>query len=255
MTDRPAAYIICGTPRSGSTLLCGYLAATGAAGDPDSFFRTQSIDWWARYWGLPETLRPGVVGFDRAYLEAALREGRGETPVFGLRLMRENLGDMLGMLDHLYPGLPGDTALIEAAFGPTRYLHLRRRDKVAQAVSRVRAEQSGLWHIAPDGREIERLAPHRDPVYDFDAIDSHVRALETYEAGWTDWFLAQGITPLGIDYEDLANTPIEVVSAILAHLGQDPERAQGLTPAVAKLSGEESRDWARRYRAQREGRA
>lgn len=255
MTDRPAAYIICGTPRSGSTLLCGYLAATGAAGHPDSFFRTQSIDWWARYWGLPETLRPGVVGFDRAYLEAALREGRGGTPVFGLRLMRENLGDMLAMLDQLYPGLPGDTALIEAAFGPTRYLHLCRRDKVAQAVSRVRAEQSGLWHIAPDGSEVERLAPHRDPVYDFDAIDSHVRALETYEAGWADWFLAQGITPLDIDYEDLAETPIEVVSAILAHLGQDPERAQGLTPAVAKLSGEESRDWARRYRAQREGRA
>jgi len=60
MTDRPAAYIICGTPRSGSTLLCGYLAATGAAGDPDSFFRTQSIDWWARYWGLPETGRGWV---------------------------------------------------------------------------------------------------------------------------------------------------------------------------------------------------
>ncbi|MCE8521710.1 Stf0 sulfotransferase family protein [Ruegeria pomeroyi] len=255
MTERPAAYILCGTPRSGSTLLCGYLAATGVAGAPDSFFRTQSVDWWAGYWGLPEALRPGAAGFDRAYLDAALIEGRGGTPVFGLRLMRENLGDMLGMFDHLYPGLPGDTALIEAAFGPTRYLHLRRRDKVAQAVSRVRAEQSGLWHIAPDGREIERLAPHRDPVYDFAAIDTQVRALETYEAGWTKWFAAQGITPLVIDYEDLADTPIEVVSAILAHLEQDPDRAQGLTPAVAKLSGEESRDWAQRYRAQREGSA
>ena len=45
------AYIICGTPRTGSTLLCGLLASTKAAGNPDSFFRREIIGWWAEQWG------------------------------------------------------------------------------------------------------------------------------------------------------------------------------------------------------------
>lgn len=250
MTEPAAAYILCGTPRSGSTLLCGYLADTGVAGRPNSFFRTQSIKSWAEHWGLPSALRPGTDAFLGAYLAAAIAEGRGDTPVFGLRLMRENLGDMLAAFHRLFPGLPTDTARIEAAFGPTRYLHLRRRDKVAQAVSRVRAEQSGLWHLAPDGTEVERLAPHRDPVYDFDAIDNQVRALENYEQGWIDWFAAEELQPLAIDYEDLAETPERVLPAILAHIGQDPAKARGLAPTVARLSDALSVEWAARYRAQ-----
>ncbi|NDW45875.1 Stf0 family sulfotransferase [Ruegeria sp. PrR005] len=248
MTEPAAAYILCGTPRSGSTLLCGYLTDTGVAGQPDSFFRTQSIDWWAEHWGLPSALRPGTDAFLGAYLAAAIAEGRGDTPVFGLRLMRENLGDMSAALDRLFPGLPTDAARIDAAFGPTRYLHLRRRDKLAQAISLVRAEQSGLWHVAPDGTEVERLAPHRDPVYDFDAIDREVKALEAYEQGWTDWFAAQRIVPLAFHYEDLADTPERVLSAILDHIGQDPAKARGLEPTVARLSDGLSAEWAARYR-------
>ncbi|HMF66717.1 MAG TPA: Stf0 family sulfotransferase, partial [Phyllobacterium sp.] len=40
----PAArsYVICGTPRSGSTLLCDLLESTGIAGRPASYFRSES---------------------------------------------------------------------------------------------------------------------------------------------------------------------------------------------------------------------
>src|SRR4051795_11891381 len=33
-------YLVCATPRSGSTLLCESLAATGVAGHPDEFFES-----------------------------------------------------------------------------------------------------------------------------------------------------------------------------------------------------------------------
>ena len=33
-----------------------------------------------------------------------------------------------------------------------------RENKLAQAVSLIKAEQTGLWHIAPDGTELERVA-------------------------------------------------------------------------------------------------
>ena len=40
-------YVICGTPRTGSTLLCGLLASTKMAGDPHWFYRRQNIAEWA----------------------------------------------------------------------------------------------------------------------------------------------------------------------------------------------------------------
>ena len=30
-----------------------------------------------------------------------------------------------------------------------------------------KAQQTGLWHIAPDGTELERVAPAQEPHYDF----------------------------------------------------------------------------------------
>ena len=34
-------YLICATPRTGSTLLCGLLASTGVAGNPELYFRVR----------------------------------------------------------------------------------------------------------------------------------------------------------------------------------------------------------------------
>ena len=50
MSER--AYIICATPRTGSTLLCRMLKAAGS-GDPDSFI-SRFIPEWAADWGVPE---------------------------------------------------------------------------------------------------------------------------------------------------------------------------------------------------------
>src|SRR4051794_39995083 len=46
------AYLICATPRSGSTLLCELLKATGVAGRPEEYFET------LRATGVPRQPRP-----------------------------------------------------------------------------------------------------------------------------------------------------------------------------------------------------
>ena len=48
------AYIICGTPRTGSTLLCDLLTSTKRTGAPHSFYRRQNILEWAKEWKLPD---------------------------------------------------------------------------------------------------------------------------------------------------------------------------------------------------------
>jgi LPS sulfotransferase NodH len=240
-------YIICGTPRTGSTLLCDLLASTKVAGNPDSFFMSEIDPLWAERWGLPGRDNMSDAEYSKAYLKAVIKAGKGGTDVFGLRLMRENLEGLSALIERSSPHLPSDKARLEAAFGNILYIHLAREDKLAQAVSMVKAEQTGLWHIAPDGTELERLAPPKNPEYDFDRIARKVAELEQYDAAWVSWFDRQGIEPLRIGYERLSTSPAEILTLICDALGVPAPAHESVRPGVAKLSDETSADWMRRY--------
>jgi LPS sulfotransferase NodH len=240
-------YIICGTPRTGSTLLCDLLSATKTLGSPDSFYRRQIISWWAEQWNLPDPDAIGEQEFNIAYLNAVVRAGKSGTAIFGLRLMRENLDELSAILDQIFPQLPSDRARLESAFGGILYIHLFRENKLAQAVSLVKAEQTGLWHIAPDGTEIERLAPPQEPQYDFERIKHEVARLENYDAAWNSWFAEQRIVPLRVSYESLSADPAAALTRICEALGVQSPSADKVRPGVARLSDETSLEWMRRY--------
>jgi trehalose 2-sulfotransferase len=243
-------YIICATPRSGSTLLCNLLASTRKTGNPNSYYhRTGIMCRWAAEWSLPGRDTMSAKDFSIAYLEATIRAGRAETNVFGLRLMREYLERLSALLDQIFPGLPSDAHRFECAFGNVLYIHLTRENKLAQAVSLVKAEQSGLWHIAPDGTEIERLSLPQDPRYDFKLIQRKLTKLEAHDAAWNEWFEQQGITPLRVQYEILSEDPAGTLIQICEALGVEAGKAEAATPGVAKLANEISLDWMRRFHA------
>ena len=237
------SYIICGTPRTGSTLLCKLLAATGQAGQPDSYFACQFMGAWRTEWQLAGTT-------DSEYLAAAIAAGKGGTQIFGLRLMRESLDGLSQLLGRLYPDLTTDRARISRAFGQTLYIHQSRRDRLAQAISYVKAQQTGLWHVAPDGSELERLSPHQEPRYDLDAIRREVLAIEAHDEGWNAWFVAEGIEPLRVTYEALAAAPETTLGRICEALGIAGPKC--VAPGVAILADDTNRDWATRYRRERE---
>lgn len=241
-------YIICGTPRTGSTLLCNLLAATRSAGNPDSYYGLKFMADWARDWNLPDPSTMREDDFNRIYLAAAIRAGKGETGMFGLRLMRENLEDLMAILTRIFPGLESDTVRLERAFGRLLHIHLTREDKLAQAISYIKAQQTGLWHIAPDGTEIERLAPPQEPQYDFKRIRDEVARLGAYDEDWNTWFAAQAITPLMVVYEQLEADPATTLRAICEALGIPSPQQHEVRPGVARLSDATSKEWVRRYR-------
>jgi len=245
------SYIVCATPRCGTTLLCDLLADTGVAGRPDSFFRHQSIPWWADYLNVSVANWGDEYKFDQSYLSAVLLEGTGGTQVFGMRLMWESVGDLSIGLESLYPGLPSDSARFQSAFGPPVYVYLSREDKVAQAVSRLKAEQTGLWHVDADGTERERVKQGQAPVYDALGLAEQVTKLEEEDAAWANWFSRQGIEPLRITYEMLSAGPKAVVATVLSALGLDPAIAGTVEPRTMKLADNESRKWAARFRTER----
>jgi LPS sulfotransferase NodH len=242
--------IICGSPRSGSTLLCDLLAGSGVAGRLNSFYRRESIAEFAGRFGV--TTGDGIdgVAFDRHYLDAVRREGTGGTGVFGLRLMWPSVAEVSTRLAGLFPGPPTDAALLELAFGKPLYLFLSRSNKVAQAVSRLKAEQTGLWHRAADGSERERSAPPRAPAYDGDRLEHFLVETLAHEAEWRRWFAAEGITPLPLTYEALSADPRAVLAQVLSALGQNPARAVGVEIATSRMADGESAAWAARYRVE-----
>lgn len=244
------SYILCATPRTGSTLLCDLLTATGVCGAPDSFFMRDMDPHWLTQWGMPVQGRLDDPDYCASYLKAAIRVGRGGTDIFGLRLMHRNLSDLNAMIDTLHPGLATDRDRLAAAFGNVLYIHLRREDKLAQAVSLVKAEQTGLWHVAPDGTEVERLAPPAEPTYDFSRIAAKLAELEAHDAAWVNWFAQQGIDPLTVGYESLSENPAAQVNRICNALDVSAPAPVASTPGVAKMADAVSRDWMARFRAE-----
>lgn len=249
------SYIICATPRTGSTLLCDLITSTRVAGEPDSFFMHDVDPIWAERWGLPPREEKGTADHSSAYLKAAIAAGRGQTGIFGLRLMRENLHDLMTMIDQVYPAISSDKERLQAAFGRVLYIHLSRQDKLSQAISMVKAEQSGLWHIAPDGSELERLAPPKEPEYDYVRIKAKLDELEGYDAKWVSWFSEQNIKPLRIIYETLSEKPDAAILAICEQLGVQQPSPGALVSGVAKLADAISREWITRFQADAVGRA
>ena len=225
-------------------MLCDLLAGTGVAGRPESYFRRESIPSYYREFGLQEKDAPRI---NRAYLDAVIQEGTGDTGVFGLRIMWETLGELSVVLHEIFPGLSSDAARLEQAFGPILFVHLTRADKIAQAISLIKAEQTGLWHRYSDGGERERTAPSRSAIYDRGLIAEKANALAASDAGWRDWFARQNIEPVRIAYENLGTDPKAELAEILNGLGQDTKIADRAQIISAKMADAESADWAAKY--------
>ena len=262
------SYLVCATPRSGSTLLCHLLDRTGIAGHPEEYFEA------LRHSGLPrrpheyfdpdrhanlvERLAfrempdreptPNALWqpetYDR-YLDWALTQGTTPNGVFGAKLMWGYLGDFAVLLRGIegLAGLP-IPALLEEAFPGLHYVRVTRSDKVRQAVSLWRAVQTQAWRQEDDGAD-ERRA--KEPTFSFRAINYLVRMLTAHDASWDAYFLGLGHEPLTVTYEELADAHEPVVLRVLAHMGiEAPADLQIEPPKLKPQADELSERWVAR---------
>ena len=263
MTESPAthptaAYLVCATPRSGSTLLCEMLRATGVAGTPlehFEFLRSSGLPRQPREYfedlaapGVRELLAPLDAG--RADDEPAadwrarvLREGSTPNGVWGGKLMWGHVDDLLSRAQRL-DGLAGAdlAAVLRKLLGDVRLVYVTRTDKVAQAVSLWRAVQTQRWSAAAG-------APRQpnDATYSFAAIDHLAGQLARHEAAWRRWFAAHAATqPLELTYDEIAADPRAAVGRVL-RFAQLPASAGVGDPPLRAQRDARSREWAARY--------
>lgn len=265
------SYLVCATPRSGSTLLCNGLESTGVAGRPREYFEELKETGVPRrpreyFWGLRSTevirLLPQDSQLDRSseqrptwdrdeyarHLHASVREGTTPNGVFGAKLMWSYFSDFL----ELMRGIPrfggmGDGSLLNAAFPELRYVFISRSDKVRQAVSLWRALQTWVWRNQEKTATDEPM-PEQRSVYSFDAIDHLLEQLRRHEDAWRGFFFRIGQRPLSLFYEEVAGDLEGSVARVLDTLRI--ERPQGSSPirqALTRQSDELSESWVQSY--------
>lgn len=101
-----------------------------------------------------------------------------------------------------------DSAVLAGCFPDARWLWVKRRDKVRQAISFWRARRSGRWHVF-DTSDEPRIA------YDYDEIRECYREMVTHDVAWEDFFAEAGIVPHLIEYEDFsANLAVQLRKAL-----------------------------------------
>jgi LPS sulfotransferase NodH len=255
------AYLVVATPRSGSTLLCETLRATGVAGIPLEHFEV------FRHSTLPRQPRehftaledPGVLGLlspldpprpdpepSAGWWARILREGTTPNGVWGGKLMWGHVDDLLDRARELEDVAPdaGLDATLTALLGERlKLVFVTRPDKVAQAVSLWRAVQTQTWRAGHG-------TPADQAQYAFAGIDHLVGQLEEHDAAWRGWLTATGRTVHELSYDDLAADPPGAVAAVLRYLGLPDDDVPA--PATERQGDERSRAWADRYRAERD---
>lgn len=244
------SYLICSTPRTGSTLLCGLLASTKVAGRPESYFREPDEQSWASRWEIVRS-PDGTFEFSD-FVRAALAAGRTENGVFAARIMWGTMDHLVDRLATVYPSRAGgDLDLLNQAFGDTRFIYLRRDDVLAQAVSWQRAEQTDVWHQTV-GEESKQ--PEGEPRFHFDQIRELAEMIEEHNAAWGAWFASVGIQPHMVRYEDLDADPVGVAREVLAFLGLELPAGRPIKTRNRRLADELSARWIDRYRTELTGR-
>jgi trehalose 2-sulfotransferase len=251
------SYLVCATPRSGSTLLCETLRETGVAGNPLEFFEAvpetgiprRPLDYLAGLAdpaaldlvaGVPPHPIPWYSDVRRAsdyreHLEHVRDWGTTGNGVFGAKIMWAHLVDLgrrLGAAD-----LP---ALVDAEFDRPRLVWVRRDDKVRQAVSLWRAMQTQSWRA-------ENEPTTGEPQYSYAAIHHLVAQLDEHDHAWLRFFAAASGPVLTLTYEDIAADLGGAVSSTLDHIGVAPPGDTLCAPPMRRQADKRSEAWAEAY--------
>lgn len=97
------SYLICATPRTGSTLLCSLLKSTGVAGIPESYFRSPDEDSFALEWNVRRD-SDGRVDYTE-FVRGAVRAGTTPNGVFAARIMWGTMDEIVEKLASEHTGI------------------------------------------------------------------------------------------------------------------------------------------------------
>ncbi len=184
------SYTIAFTMRSGSNELCKLLLRNGLGVPGESFQTAPTLEQFVKF--VQENQANGIFGSKMAHNHRAALDEQ----------LRRSLPDYK-VLDDVLPG--------------HRWVWLKRRDKVLQAISLFRAEMSKVY--ASDQSTADRSA---DTCYDFFYILSRAQLIFAAELAWQAFFKTADIRPFVVVYEDLFADLDHALPKLIDYLGGLP---------------------------------
>ena len=178
-------YAICTSGRSGSNLLCQYLTSTDMLGNPLEYFNGSG----RRLLGYPE-----YPDEPSRQIDWILTAGATPNGVYGLKAFPAQIEQIEKSIrwTELLPGL--------------KFVLLKRRDSLGQALSAVRALQTEQWCASMPARG--------SAMYDGARIYQRLQFAARDYAWWDIFFARHAVVPTIVVYEDLWADPQSAVDQV-----------------------------------------
>jgi trehalose 2-sulfotransferase len=194
-------YTIAFSPRCGGTLLSNTLTAAGA-GKPTEYFQ------------YPYSTNEYFKGKDERDLlrrfQLIVRE-HCANHLFSSKMAHDHRAH----LDELLSRHIADYEGIDSIFPSHRWIFVKRKDLIGQAISLYFAEETGVWHL----RQNQSSSAVVKAQYDFFSILSRLMILLANNFNWELYFQKKALLPLTIFYEDFVADRELALKLIAAYIG------------------------------------
>jgi trehalose 2-sulfotransferase len=212
------AIMLAMTPRTGSTFLCSALREAGQSREPNEIFNPRGPAQLERDRRRAQSFAAYIASF-----------AGDPDAAFIFKTGWHDAAPLAPALTRIFPGL--------------RVIYLDRKNIAAQAVSQFRAEISGIWHARPGQTRQDFEAEGK---FDLARISRIVQTMEQEKTSWEDWFAANRITPLRLEYRLLETDVREALGRIAGTMKLDlrPDLVAG--GGTLKLADALSTDWTER---------
>lgn len=214
--------IILSTPRSGSTMLCDLLYKNDFCLAHEYFQPYEYLPILSDRWGC---LQNGVLN-KKLYVESLSRFRTFKNEWLGINLHGEHLSYYL-LMDEFFSGIR------------KHYVHLIRKDTIAQAVSFEIARQTGQWS--------SKFKTHGECHYSYDGILQCLENIQRQNLLINAYLKAKNLVCQTIFYEDLLQDPDGVLRRMPC---VPPGHELETQPELARQAGSRNTEWTKLFSEQ-----
>jgi trehalose 2-sulfotransferase len=196
-------YIVMSSPRTGSTMLCGALSDTSAAGKPTEFMHKNVL----KNENHPETDMETL----KQYVKKIMSENVTSNGVFGMKMHYNQFGNLFSQKQN------GFQQGLEFLGNFQKFILIYRHDKLLQAISEMLAGESNLW----DSDEKKSRFSLGRPFQESDVLGiTRILNRQIHEEyAWRTILKQMGVNFHSVRYEDLAGATKHVLQGVKEYLG------------------------------------
>lgn len=229
-TVRSDAIFVLFTNRCGSNFVTAEMSALALAGPPTD---DQDYEFFNSEFAIGHSKKHGIESF-ASYVHTIGKQFCSPSGYFTSKASIEQLAFLTRC------------GVVGTAFTRCRFIHVIRRNIVAQAVSWLIAEQTGQWTSLHQRPAIE-------PKYDGKMIMDLISTIAVSRAYADAYFAAAGTEPLTLYFEDVAGNPDLIRAKLEGFLGCNLARSAEPTLRLTRQATGLNAEWEKRFRTEAQG--